>query len=183
MKPVILAFSGSIASGKSTLSNKLAQTFHWPRASFGDYVRSVADTRKISKTRKVLQTIGNELVISDVESFCNNVLQQANWKHGQPLIIDGVRHVNVLIALRKIVAPMKLYLLFISIDGDVQANRFIARETEELLSLQTLELDSTEQQVGTYLRDMADFIVDGSRSVEKVIQDIIDWFQFQSIRN
>ncbi|MBW4472720.1 MAG: nucleoside monophosphate kinase [Stenomitos rutilans HA7619-LM2] len=183
MKPAILTFSGPIASGKSALSNKLAQTFHWSRVSFGDYVRSIADARKIPKTREVLQAIGTELVTSDVEGFCNTVLEQASWQHGRPLIIDGIRHVDVLKTLQKLVAPMKLYLIFITIDRGVQANRLIKRGTDELLAIQTLELDVTEQQVGTYLRDIADFVVDGSRSVEEATQDIADWLQFQRVNN
>lgn len=183
MKPAILTFSGPIASGKSALSNKLAQTFHWSRVSFGDYVRSVADARKIPKTREVLQAIGTELVTRDVERFCNAVLQQASWQHGQPLVIDGIRHIEVLKTLQKLVNPMKLYLVFITIDEVIQANRLIERGPNELLALQALELDVTEQQVGTYLKDIADFVVNGSRSVEEAAQDITDWLQSQCVRN
>ena len=183
MKPAILTFSGPIASGKSALSIKLAQTFHWSRISFGDYIRSVADARKMPKTREVLQAIGTELVTNDVEGFCHAVLEQASWQHGQPLIIDGIRHVDVLKTLRKLVTPMKLYLIFITIDKVVQANRLIEREPDELPALQTLELDATEQQVGTYLRDIADFVVDGSCSVERTTRDIIDWLQSKYVRN
>jgi dephospho-CoA kinase len=183
MKPAILTFSGPIASGKSALSNKLAQTFHWSRVSFGDYVRSVADTRKMPKTREVLQAIGTELVASDLEKFCNSVLEQVSWQHGQPLIIDGIRHINVLKTLQKLVAPMELYLIFITIDEAVQANRLIERGPNELLALQALELDATEQQVGTYLRDKADFVVDGSRSIEEATQDVTGWLQSQCVRN
>jgi dephospho-CoA kinase len=183
MKPAILTFSGPIASGKSALSIKLAQTFHWSRISFGDYVRSVADARKTPKTREVLQAIGTELVTSDLEGFCNAVLKQVNWQHGQPLIIDGIRHINVLETLQKLVAPMKLYLIFITIDEVVQANRLVERELNELLALQALELDATEQQVGTYLRDIADFVVDGSRPIEEATQNITNWLQSQYVKN
>jgi dephospho-CoA kinase len=183
MKPTILTFSGPIASGKSALSIKLAQTLHWSRVSFGDYVRSVADARKMPKTREVLQAIGTELVTSDVEGFCNDVLEQVNWQHGQPLIIDGIRHIKVLKTLQKLVAPTKLYLIFITIDEVVQANRLIERGPNELLALQALQLDETEQQVGTYLRDIADFVVDGNRSIDEAAQDITDWLQAQCVRN
>ncbi|MBE9111942.1 nucleoside monophosphate kinase [Nodosilinea sp. LEGE 07298] len=183
MKPAILTFSGPIASGKSTISNKLAQTLHWSRVSFGDYVRSVADARQISKTREVLQAIGTELVTSDVEGFCKAALQQVNWQHGQPLVIDGVRHIEVLETLQKLVAPMKLHLIFITIDDSIQASRLIERGSNELLALQALELDVTEQQVGTYLKNIADFVVNGSRSVEEAAQDITDWLQSQCLKN
>lgn len=183
MKPAILTFSGPIASGKSALSIKLAQTFHWSRTSFGDYVRSVADAREMPKTREVLQAIGTELVTSDLEGFCNAVLEQVNWQHGQPLIIDGIRHVEVLKTLETLVAPMKLYLIFITINETVQANRLIERGANELLPLQSLELDVTEQQVGTYLRDRADFVVDGSRPIEEATRNITNWLQSQCVKN
>ena len=41
-QPLVLAFAGRIASGKSTFSMGLAQVLGWPRVSFGDYVRQVA---------------------------------------------------------------------------------------------------------------------------------------------
>lgn len=183
MKPAILTFSGPVASGKSTLSIKLAQTFHWSRVSFGDYVRSIADARKMPKTREVLQAIGTELVTVDIDGFCHAVIKQASWQHGQPLIIDGIRHLDVLKTLQKLVAPMKLYLIFITIDGAVQANRLIEREPYELLALQTLELDATEQQVDTCLKGIADFVVDGNCSVEEATRDITNWLQSHCVRN
>ncbi|PSR19331.1 hypothetical protein C8255_02930 [filamentous cyanobacterium CCP3] len=130
-----------------------------------------------------MQAIGTELVTSDVEGFCNAVLEQASWQQGQPLIIDGIRHVGVLKTLQKLVDPMKLYLIFIAIDEFVQATRLIERGASELLVLQALKLDVTEQQVDTHLKDIADFVVDGSRSLEEVSQDITNWLQSQCVRN
>src|SRR5207302_229648 len=42
VKPVVLAVSGQIASGKSTLAFRLAEKLNCARASFGDHVRTVA---------------------------------------------------------------------------------------------------------------------------------------------
>ena len=47
MKPVVLAFAGGIASGKSTLSSGVSRALGWPRVSFGDYVRRVARERMV----------------------------------------------------------------------------------------------------------------------------------------
>jgi len=183
MKPIVLGFAGSIASGKSTLSSKVAEALHWPRVSFGDYVRSVARLRGFPELREVLQAVGAELVEDDIEQFCRAVLAQVNWQPGQPLVIDGIRHVAVLTALRQLVAPMELYLIFIVVDESVRAVRLLERGKSNPTSYQLLELNSTEQQVKGYLENMADLVVDSTCSIEEATKEVTSWLQSQCAKN
>lgn len=183
MKPIVIAFSGSIASGKSTLSGEVAKKLQWHRVSFGDYVRSVAHSQGLAESRESLQVLGAEFVEKDVKRFCRSVLEQSDWQPGQHLVIDGIRHVKVLEILKQLVSPMKLYLIFISVDKAVQAARLAERKTQDLVMLQSLNLDSTEQQVTTFLKNMADFVVDSSHSVEETTQDITDWLHSQCAKD
>lgn len=96
MKPAAIAFSGSIASGKSTIAAAVAEALHWPCVSFGNYVRFVARSQGLVESREVLQAIGADLVEKDVAEFARAVLAQADWRPGQSIVIDGIRHVTVL---------------------------------------------------------------------------------------
>jgi dephospho-CoA kinase len=177
MKPVVLAFSGSIASGKSTLSGEIAEVLQWSRVSFGDYVRSVARHQGFSESREVLQAIGADLVEKDVEGFCRSVLDQVNWQSGQPIIIDGIRHAKVLNNLRQIVAPMRLYLILVTVDEATRSDRLLEREAISLEKHEYLEQDSTEQQVKLDLVHLSDLIVDNRHSLRESVKQIVDWLK------
>ncbi len=177
MKPAVIAFSGSIASGKSTLSQEVAKTFQWKRASFGDYVRSVAQNRGIANSREVLQAIGADLLQRDMEGFCRTVLAQADWQLGQPLVIDGIRHVEVLDNLKQIVAPMPLFLVLVTVDESTRTNRLLERGTVDLEKYQHLEHDSTEQQVKSALANIADLVMDSGHSLEENVEQLVSWLK------
>ncbi|MGG6297892.1 AAA family ATPase [Leptolyngbya sp. AN02str] len=177
MKPAIIAFSGSIASGKSTLSQEVAEALQWKRVSFGDYVRSIAQSRGIVESREVLQALGTDLLQRDTKCFCRAVLIQAAWQLGQPLIVDGIRHMEVLATLKQIVAPMQLLLVFVTVDEAVRTNRLLERGTVNLEKYQQWEQDSTEQQVKSALANVADLIIDSGYSLEESVEQLGSWLK------
>jgi len=104
--PLILAFSGGIGSGKSTLSSGVAEALEWPRVSFGRYVRAVALDRGLdAESREVLQEVGESLITAGWVPFCRAVLTQADWRPERSLVVDGIRHVEALQTLRALAAP------------------------------------------------------------------------------
>jgi dephospho-CoA kinase len=178
-QPLVLAFAGRIASGKSTLSTSVAQVLGWPRVSFGDYVRQVARHRGLEESRTVLQELGAALIAQGWEAFCRTVLGQVAWEPGQPLIIDGIRHAEALMVLRQLVTPSELRLVFITVNEPTRTARLRQRESPDGETLQRIEEHTTEAQVGTVLPDIADFLVDGTRPQEELQQDIVRWVQQQ----
>ena len=58
----VIAIAGGIGSGKSTIARALADYFKCPIASFGDYVRGVAELRGREANRRELQEIGEQLL-------------------------------------------------------------------------------------------------------------------------
>lgn len=175
MKPIVLGFTGSIASGKSTLSSKVAEALHWPRVSFGDYVRTVAQRQGLNESREVLQAIGVSLIDQGIEQFCRLVLTQVNWKPGQPLIVDGIRHAEAVSALRSLVAPSELLLVFIAVNESTREARLIERGLTHCEQWQQFETHSTEAQVQTVLREMANLTVDSTRKTEELVLEIVNW--------
>ena len=96
---LVVAFSGKVGSGKSSVSAAVAQKLGWARVGFGDYVRKVALTQHLEATRQTLQDLGQHLLDTDARAFCEAVLAQAPIS-SSPLVIDGVRHEHVLQLLK-----------------------------------------------------------------------------------
>lgn len=175
MKTILICFAGRIASGKTTLSQAVAENLEWPRVGFGDCVRMEARRKGLDETRNVLQNIGESLV-EDPDEFCRLLLQRISWEPGCHMVIEGIRHTRILDSLRRITAPSKVLLIFIETKEQILksrlAERYKQKKEEGLLGL---ESHSTEREVLTNLPDAADLIVDGSRSVEILVRQIMGW--------
>ena len=174
MKKTMLAFSGGIASGKSTLSEAVAQTLGCPRVSFGSYIREEAISRGLGVDRSVLQELGEELVREDIEKLCKAVLAQALWLPGSAVVVDGVRHVAVAHKLRELATPSEFRLVHVSADGSTRASRLAARGdlADRLIEY---ERHSTEHDVVRLLPELADLVVDGQRSLDVIIEEVASW--------
>ena len=122
----------------------------------------------MTQARESWQQVGEELYGQGAGIFCRTVLHHYQWSPGQPVVIDGVRHVEVLQALQALVAPLKIYLLYINVDDSVRTERL----TRKGISAVNYE-HSTETQVQSQLPKIADFIIDGSQPVDELINDIV----------
>jgi adenylate kinase family enzyme len=174
MTNTVLAFSGGIRSGKSTVSTGVAEALGCPRVSFGNYVRMITQFRGLEECRKSWQAVGESLIQEDLNQFCGAVLAQAPWEPGGPLVVDGVRHVKVAQALKSLVSPSGLRLIYIDADDAIREQRL--RETcPDEKPLAQLDQHSTEVQVIRELRDLADFVVDGTRPADELTREITVW--------
>lgn len=176
-KPIVIAFAGSIASGKSTLSMGVAKALGWSRVGFGDYVRHVARSQGLDSSREVLQEVGATLIDQGWEEFCRAVLRQVDWKPGQPLIVDGIRHIEAVEMLRQLVAPSELLIVFIAVDGLTRKARLRQRGTTDHEHLQRVDTHPTEAQVQTVLPSVADLTVDGTQPMDDLLPKIMLWVQ------
>lgn len=167
MEAKIICFAGRIKSGKTTISKALSKVLDYPHASFGDYLRDLADKKGLDKTRATLQEIGASLMENE-DQFCISVLNYANWKKGQNLIVDGIRHASMLNALREHTKPSKIIFIFIDIDENVLSKRSAGEKKD-------VEKHSTEQQVLYDLPNMADLVLNGTRPVDSLVSKIINW--------
>ncbi len=73
VKSTVLAFSGGIRSGKSTLSTGVAEALGCRRVSFGDYVRAITQVRGLENCRENWQAVGESLIREDLNQFCGAV--------------------------------------------------------------------------------------------------------------
>src|SRR5437879_891815 len=99
----VIALSGKLGSGKTTISSAIATLLGWRRVGFGDYVRKVVRERGLEETRQNLQVVGTELLEADPREFCKAVLSSGGWTSGEPLIIDGLRHVRTIAIVQELI--------------------------------------------------------------------------------
>jgi cytidylate kinase len=159
---VVIAFSGPIGAGKSTISQKVAELLNWPRVSFGEYVQTVArQSRQNPEDRSVLQRLGQALVLSDVDGFVREVLAQKDWRGEGNLVVDGLRHAEVRHALVQQISPHLLKHVFVTVDEDTRQQRVREEDKIEPRVLMRYDQDITEAQIPRIIREYKDIEVNG----------------------
>jgi cytidylate kinase len=177
MAPII-AFSGSSHTGKTTLARLLASHLQCKFASFGEYVRSEASRKAIPRpSRRDLQDMGQNLVERDLVPFCRAVLAAADFRPGDRLILDGVRHKEVLQTISKLSQGQPVALIYLH---TALKNR-MARD-ESSASEQDLQLEDShkvESQVHSELRELADLVVETSQGPSSTLSHILSWIEHE----
>jgi dephospho-CoA kinase len=174
MAGIVLAFAGAIGVGKSSLSENVATLLGWPRVSFGDYVRKVArQNGQNDKDRAVLQRLGQALVRVDVDDFVDCVLKGApDWRPGDNLVIDGLRHAEVRLALIHKVKPSTLKVVVVKVDEDTRQERAKREKDIDPRMLSRYDQDITEAQIARILPEYADFEVDNTLPVNMAAEQV-----------
>ena len=175
LEPMVLVFSGQIGSGKSRLSSGVAKALGWSYASFGDYVRRIAHCQGLDDTREILQELGEALVNKDAEDFCRSLLAHYNWRSGEPLVIDGLRHKEVADALRRLVTPLDIRIVLLEVDENIRRIRLGKRKQTGFERLETVEKHPTEVQVKTELPQIADLKLEGNKPIQDLVRDVVTW--------
>ena len=175
MPTSLLGLSARMQAGKTTVSKAVASEMHAVRISFGRVVSEEAEKQQLDITRETLQNLGESMVQEDVYGFCQRVLDSKGWQKGMSIVVDGVRHKRVLLALREIVEPDYFGLMYLNIDRKTQLERWKSEDIPYTKSLEELEQHSTEIEVLKVLPDFSDLILDGAKKVELTVKKIIAW--------
>jgi dephospho-CoA kinase len=170
---VIIAISGRMASGKTTLAKALADRFGGTAASFGDHVRAIAASQGREPNRKALQEIGQAAVDADPDRFVVNFLAGLKPAADTILVIEGLRHVSVRDALRDYARKTgaEIRFVFIEADEEQRATRLRARGDSEKATA-SLEAHASEADVRDRLRDEADLIVQRGEEISELVRKI-----------
>ncbi len=153
-----------IGSGKSCLSHALQAESGGIILSFGGYVRRESVGRGEGVDRNTLQRMGAELLDElGWEGFCTAALKTSGWPNsGGSLIIDGIRHREVVETLKLILLPLPFALVFVDIECTIRLERLRSRGVLGKKEALAVDSHSTEQQVPSELRAMSDLQLDGS---------------------
>lgn len=178
---LVVALSGKVGSGKSSVSAAVASALGWQRVSFGEYVRGVAQAQQLDDSRLTLQNLGEELLAADARAFCANVLAQAATQSAS-LVVDGVRHEQVVALLRELVAPRPLVHVHLALEETIRVGRIIARQGEiDAQELKRIDGHPTEQQVIKSLPQRADIGADYADDLGSIVQQIIVYIKRSSM--
>jgi cytidylate kinase len=154
----ILAFGGRSKSGKTTLAKRLAKEMDWRFASFGDYVRHEAGRRGLhSPSAEQLQDVGLSLVRNDILGFCRSVLEDSGFVPGEGLVVDGIRHLATLAALRVLTLQQCLKFVYLESSFEERVRRgLLSPEALEKLDSHAVESEMLE------IKGVADLVLNTS---------------------
>jgi hypothetical protein len=120
-----------------------------------------------------LQIVGASLIDQGWESFCQQVLAEADWQPGQSLVIEGIRHVEAMHHVRRLVAPARVVFVFLSIGDGLRSDRLCQRGGETQEQAVDIERHSTESQVVGGLSGYADLVLDGEMSLDVLARTVL----------
>jgi dephospho-CoA kinase len=161
---VALGVSGRIGSGKTSLAVVLAERLDCPRASFGDYVRSVATDRGLDASRRdVLQALGDQLIANGWDTFCAAVLRFAGYTAGS-VVVDGIRHAGAAKTMQTLLAPAQWKLVAVESEEATRRSRLTARGIDAAGAAQA-DAHPNETEVHLVMAS-ADLIVSSDATVE-----------------
>jgi cytidylate kinase len=173
----VIAFSGPIGAGKSSISRAVAGLLGWPRVSFGEYVQKVAkDSGQDPEDRAVLQRLGQALVVSDVDGFVDAVLNQTKWRGEDRegnLVVDGLRHAEVRHALIQRIEPNVLKHVFVTVDEDTRQQRVREEDKVEPRILMRYDQDITEAQIPRVIREYKDIEISGRLPSDLAAREVV----------
>ncbi|MDP9423336.1 MAG: hypothetical protein M3Q19_11005 [Pseudomonadota bacterium] len=172
---VVIVLSGAIGSRRSELAEKLEQRLHWPRVKFSNYIKQrIQADGDDPDDRLMQQQYGQRLVQNHLKAFVEGVLAMApNWQlEGGNLIVDGLRHVEVLLVLRELLAD-ESEILYVHVKPDPLRRESGARErglNEQ--DMYRYDRALSEAQMNRILPAYADLEVDASLGIGLAVQDI-----------
>lgn len=167
-----LGVAGGRGSGKTSVSTLLAIRLNAKRASFGEYLRGEARRLGLEETIENLQDVGQRLVSTSPVKFVENVVQTSGWNGKEVLIIDGIRHLEILEALRSVLSPTQVRLILLKVDSEVRKKR-LEHRGDDISNFERLDNAPTEVQIFSLLPRAADLVVDGSLSLDEIANKII----------
>lgn len=128
----VICISGKIGSGKTTIGKMIANEIGGIHGSVSDFLN--AELKKngiITPTREQLQDLGAAYIENGWIEFAFKTLKYIGHKKEIPFVIDGVRQVNFLNAIKMICWPAPVYEVVLQANDDTLQQHISIRGTEK----------------------------------------------------
>lgn len=169
---LVVALSGQAGSGKSTLATHLAGRLNGDVASFGNFVRHLAEIQGASPGRRSLQEIGEAAVRAGAKAFVADFIAWADPAPERTLIVDGIRHIAVEDAMRAWAATAGRRYVAVAVTAS-EALRADRRTMGDQAALRLIDSHPVEQESATALPLQADIVVEENWDGDAVLQSIL----------
>lgn len=168
MRRLIVVLSGPVASGKSSLAQKLVERFGFTRVKTWELIKSQYPEAELSRTS--LQAKGEELDSSTGGAWVSSELDKFAREKGLPadakIVVDSIRIKEQISPLRRWADVFHVHL---TAPFDILASRYKDRAADheilELHSYEAVQENRTEANVDT-LKDDADIVIDSKQCTE-----------------
>ena len=169
----VLAFAGPTGTGKTTIAKLLADSIRWKYVSFGTFVAEQARREGLDpRSRTTLQDLGQQLVEQNVAQFVRGILLSTTFSREESVVLDGLRHQEVLTEFRNQTEARWVRLIFLTAKLDVRRARLELRDGDDIT---LTDSHPVESQLGV-LRENANLLIDTSDlSPFQAVQQVKKW--------
>lgn len=171
MKAAIV-ICGQMGSGKSTIAAFLASKLSKQVVSFGNYIRRLAQESGQPTTRDALQNLGQAQYQSlGATGLLHGVLHLAGVEEDQTVVFDGVRHTEVLAAIRR--SAERTVAIYLEVSAEERYRRRRCQSSHDLSPEEFQSVEHHEVEAETrMLAELCDYVIDASRTLPD-IQNIL----------
>ena len=163
-----VAVCGPIGSGKSTATAFVAHRFGLEAVSFGQYIRHLARLQHLPTDRANLQKLGQCVFTSKGPTgLLQDVLAHFQIENRDSVVFDGVRHPEVLVAIRRFARTT--IAVYLDVHPGERFRRHRSRESSDLSLHDHQDFDAHLVESGSSrLIHSCDFVLDAARTAENI---------------
>lgn len=169
MQAPVYCISGKIGSGKTTIGKMIANEIGGIHGSVSDFLKAELKKQGITTpTREQLQDLGVAYIENGWVEFASQTVKHIGRKKELPFVIDGIRHINFLNAIKMICWPAPVYEVVLHANDDTLQQHISIRGAEVF--------DSTHRAEGDLegLLAIADIVIDiDGKEKEEVLKELL----------
>lgn len=169
MQAPVYCISGKIGSGKTTIGKMIANEIGGIHGSVSDFLKAELKKQGITApTREQLQDLGATYIENGWVEFASQTVKYIGRKKEIPFVIDGIRHINFLNAMKMICWPAPVYEVVLHANDDTLQQHLSIRGAEVF--------DSTHRAEGDLegLLAAADIVIDiDGKGKEEVLKEFL----------
>jgi hypothetical protein len=165
-----IALTAERGTGKTTLAIAAAERLGARHISVSGWLTAHLEACGIASTSDALRAAGEEAA-SDPARLVEQSLRYSGWRPGESVVFDAIRHKDVLVALRAIVAPNPVFHVAVVLGENARVARLVRRG--DVAAVEFGRGHSTEIEIPALVR-AADFVLDGGLTVDELILRIAE---------